>query len=92
MANDYALAYMPPQAVERTLLPTLAFIALLLLIFVGLDAYSPPALVSQFGGVKEAAGGDTMRQVIYLGVAVMIGLAAIQRHGLGALRAMPFSM
>jgi len=92
MANEFTLAYAPPLPVERSLLPTLAFIVLLLLIFVGLDAYSPPALVSQFGGVKEAARGDTLRQVLYLGVAVMIGLAAIQRHGLGALRAMPFSM
>ena len=92
MASDYALTYAPPQPVERSLLPTLGYVALLLLIFVGLDAFSPPALVSQYGGVKEAAHGDSLRQIAYLGVAAMVGLAAIQRHGFGALRAMPFSM
>ena len=92
MASDYALSYAPPQPVERSLLPTLGYIALLLLIFVGLDAFSPPALVSQYGGVKEAAHGDSFRQIAYLGVAAIVGLAAIQRHGFGALRAMPFSM
>ena len=34
MASDYALSYAPPQPVERSLLPTLGYIALLLLIFV----------------------------------------------------------
>ncbi len=92
MANEFALAYAPPQNVERMLLPSLAFIALLLLIFVGLDAFSPPPLVSQFGGIKEATRGDTLRQVLYLAVAGLVALAAVQRHGLGALRAMPVSM
>ena len=92
MANEYALAYTAPPAVERSLLPVLAFLALLLLIFVGLDAFSPPPLVAQFGGVQEASRGDVVRQIAYLGVAGMIALAAIQRFGLGALRALPFSM
>jgi len=92
MANEYALAYAAPLAVERSLLPVLAFLALLLLIFVGLDAFSPPPLVAQFGGVQEASRGDVVRQIAYLGVAGMIALAAIQRFGLGALRALPFSM
>jgi exopolysaccharide production protein ExoQ len=90
--SDFALGYAPPQPVERSLMPALAFIALLLLIFVGLDAFSPPALVSQFGGVKEAARGDALRQILYLVIAAVIGLTAMQRHGMGALRAMPFSM
>lgn len=92
MANDYALGYSPPRAVERSLLPALAFLALLLLIFVGLDAFSPPPLVAQFGGVQEASRGDTLRQIAYLGVAGLILLAAIQRFGPGALRALPVSM
>ena len=86
------MAYAPPSAVERTWLPSLAFLALLLLIFVGMDAFSPPALVSHYGGVKEASRGDTLRQVLYLGVAAMIGLAALQRRGMAALRVMPISM
>ena len=62
MANDYALEHYPAYAPPRDLWAPLAFLALLLLIFVGLDAFSPPALVSQFGGVKEASRGDTLRQ------------------------------
>ena len=54
---------MPRRAICRA---PLAFVALLLLIFVGLDAFSPPPLVSQFGGVKEASRGDALRQVAYL--------------------------
>jgi exopolysaccharide production protein ExoQ len=90
--SDFTAAYAPPRTLERNLLPTLAFVALLLLIFVGLDAFSPPPLVALFGGVQEASRGDVVRQIAYLGVAGMIALAAIQRFGLGALRALPFSM
>jgi exopolysaccharide production protein ExoQ len=90
--SDFTMAYSPPSAVERTFLPGLAFLALLLLIFVGMDAFSPPALVSQYGGVKEASRGDTLRQLLYLGVAGMIALAALQRRGMGALRVMPLSL
>jgi exopolysaccharide production protein ExoQ len=92
MANEYALAYHPPQAIDRSLLPSLAFVALLLLIFVGLDAFSPPALVSQFGGITEASHTDIIRQIAYLAVAGLVALAAIQRYGMGALRAMPVTL
>jgi exopolysaccharide production protein ExoQ len=90
--SDFTLSYSPPRAVERNLLPILSFIALLLLIFVGLDAFSPPPLVAEFGGVQQASRGDVLRQVAYLGVAGLIAIAAMQRFGFGALRAMPFSM
>ncbi len=95
MVSDFAPAasgYVPPQAVERTLLPALAFLTLLLLIFVGLDAFAPPLPVAQFGGIKEASHGDAMRQIAYLGTAALIGLCALQRHGTAALRAMPLGM
>jgi exopolysaccharide production protein ExoQ len=92
MANEYALAYSPPQAIGRSLMPSLAFIALLLLIFAGLDAFSPPPLVIVFAGVREASQGDVLRQIAYLGVAAVIGLGAMQRYGFGALRVMPFSL
>jgi len=92
MANEYALAYTAPREIDRSLLPVIAFIGLLLLIYVGLDAFSPPPLVSQFGGVREASRSDVLRQVAYLGVAAMIGIAALQRFGIGLLRAIPVSM
>jgi O-antigen ligase len=92
MASDYALAYSAPRAVERSWLPSLTFLVLLLLIYVGLDAFSPPPLVAQFGGVQEASRGDVARQIIYLLTAALVGLAALQRHGWAALRAVPVSM
>ena len=84
--SDFTIDYVPPRAVEQSLFPVLAFIALLLLIFVGMDAFSPP--VPGFGGGR----GDAVRQFAYLSVAALIGIAAVQRFGLGALRALPVSM
>jgi len=91
MASDYAaLSYDPPRAVEHNALPVLSFIALLLLIFVGLDAFSPPPAIQD--GAVQASHGDALRQLAYLSVAGMIGIAAVQRFGLGAMRALPVSM
>ncbi|HEY0267135.1 MAG TPA: O-antigen ligase family protein [Rhizomicrobium sp.] len=92
MASDYTLAYDPPQTIERGLMPSLAFIGLLLLVFVGLDAFSPPLQVAEFGGVRPVSHGDVLRQVAYLAIGGLVALAAIQRFGIGALRAIPFSM
>jgi len=91
MANDFALASYPTYAAPR-LLPLLSFMALLLLVFVGLDAFSPPPLVSIYGGVEEASHGDTLRQVAYLATGALIGLAALQSFGLGAARIVPLTM
>ncbi|HVW75868.1 MAG TPA: O-antigen ligase family protein [Rhizomicrobium sp.] len=92
MANDHTLAFSPPHVSQRGWLPALGFVALLLLIFVGLDAFSPPPEVAMFGGVEQASRGDALRQILYLGTAALIALAALQRHGLGMLRAIPLSM
>ena len=73
----------------RTLFATGVYLALLLLVFVGLDAFSPPPLVSQFGGVLEVSKGDVLRQILYLGVGALVVLTALGRHGIGALRAIP---
>src|SRR5258708_1746942 len=86
-ANDYALSYAPPGAIGQNLFPALAYLALLLLIFVGLSPFSPPTAVAQ-----TVSHGDALRQVAYLSVTGFIGLAAIQRFGIGALRALPVSM
>jgi O-antigen ligase len=92
MANDaFVLEYAPPAA-DRLILRSLAFLGLLLLIFVGLDAFSPPPLVSQFGGVNATSRGDTLRQILYLSVFGLALLGAVQRHGASALRAIPLVM
>src|SRR5882762_1065056 len=92
MANEHALAYVPPQAVEQNIFPALAFVALLLLIFVGRDAFSPPSPIAQSGAALMSSHGDAVRQFAYLSVAGLIGIAAFQRFGFGALRALPLSM
>ena len=80
--SDFTIAYVPPRAVEQSLFPVLAFIALLLLVFVELNALARPV----------PAYGDAVRQFAYLSVGGFIGLAAVLRFGLGALRALPLSM
>jgi exopolysaccharide production protein ExoQ len=90
MASDYVLN--PPRIAERGLFPVLSFIALLLLVFVGLDAFSPPPEVTRFGGVVAANSGDITRQIAYLSLAAMIGLTALSRFGLETARIIPFSM
>jgi O-antigen ligase len=91
MANEYALVSYPGTAAPRVL-PALGFVLLLLLIFIGLDAFQPPPDVAQFGGVQEASRGDTLRQIAYLAVGAMIGLAALRRYGWSLLRAIPVTM
>lgn len=92
MTIDYAPGTAAHLSAERSLLATLAYIAFLLLIFVGLDAFSPPAAVSRFGGVQEASRGDMFRQLCFLATAGFIVFTAYRRFGLGLLRALPVSM
>jgi len=93
MANEnFALSYAPPRALERNFVAQLAFVALLLLVFVGLQPFSPPPGVSTFGGAAQTAQGDSLRQVLYLSVFAVIVLCAIQRRGLGAIQAIPITL
>jgi O-antigen ligase len=89
MTVHYAPGYAAQRATDRNLLAVLAYIAFLLLIFVGLDPFSPPPAVSQFGG---ASRGDAMRQVSFVAVTGLVMLAAYQRRGMAMLRAIPLSM
>ena len=91
MASEHALAYSAPRDIDRSLLPVLAFVGFLLLIFVGLDAFSPPPVV-QVGGVREASHSDVVRQAAYLCAAAMIGIAALQRLGMAMFRSLPIGM
>ena len=92
MSVEYAPGYAPYPTIERALLPTLAYIALLLLIFVGLDAFSPPPAASPSGGLPSTASGDALRQIAFLGTAGLVAIGAFQRLGLGMLRALPVSI
>jgi exopolysaccharide production protein ExoQ len=93
MVNEsFGLSFNAPRRLEQTILPSLAFFALLLLIFVGLEPFTPPASVAAFGGVAETSRGDTLRQAAYLSVFAIILVCAIQRRGILALRAVPLTM
>ena len=77
MTVEYAPGYAAQHSTERSLFAVLAFIAFLLLIFVGLEAFSPPAAVSRFGGPSR---GDAMRQVSFVAVTALVVFAAYQRQ------------
>lgn len=89
MTVHYAPGYAAQRSAERNMLAVLAYIAFLLLIFVGLEPFSPPAAVSRFGGPSR---GDAMRQVSFLAVAGLVFFSAYQARGIALLRAIPVSM
>ncbi len=74
MSVDTVPGYAPYPTIERALLPTLAYIALLLLIFVGLDAFSPPLRRLPSGGLPSTASGDALRQIAFLGTAGLVAM------------------
>src|SRR5690349_20977354 len=86
MANDtFALGYHPSRAGERLLLPSLGFIGLLLLVFVGLNPLQPLPTAT----AAQSAHGDSVRQILYLLILLPIGIGAVTRLGFSALRVLP---
>ncbi len=89
MANDHTLSVgelrlrLAPWAIEA------AYVALLLLVFVGLTPFSPPPPLSATGAVANSGAGDALRQVAYVGVFVLLLIGAIQKRGLEAAAAIP---
>ena len=69
MANEsFALPHAPSRT--ASVLAGIAFAVFLLLIFVGLEPFSPRADVSAYGGVSQ---GDSLRQITYVGAFGLIG-------------------
>ncbi len=88
MANEtFALTPAPAQTLGG--LPAIAFTAFLLLVFVGLEPFSPRADVSSYGDVSQ---GDSLRQITYVGAFGLIVLAALMQQGVAAIRAIPISI
>jgi O-antigen ligase len=84
MANEsFAISFVAPPRLERTTLATIAFFALLLVVLVGFQPFVP-----QRPGAA-AAQGDLAYQIFYLGLFAMVLVSAVQRRGLGAIRAIP---
>jgi exopolysaccharide production protein ExoQ len=91
MASDYALGQV--SRTERPPLLALAgYLAILVLLYVGLDPFSPPAVVSQFGSASISTGGDSARQLAYMVTAGLVLAGAISLHGAAALRAIPLTI
>jgi exopolysaccharide production protein ExoQ len=90
MANEsFALSFTAPPRLERTTLASIAFFALLILVFVGFQPFIPPSPGTPLAA-SDAGQGDLIHQILYLGVFAVILLTAVQRRGLGAARALPF--
>ncbi len=88
MANEsFALGYAPPRDVSRSVIAEIAFVALLLMMFVGMTPFAPPVLP-----VSAEAPGDSLRQILYLSIFFPILLAAALQRGGSALRVIPWTM
>ena len=87
MANEsFATVYDPPRDVTRSLIAEIVFVALLLMMFVGLTPFAPPA---QTSSVAAASPGDAIRQILFLAIFFPILLAAVMARGWDALRIVP---
>ncbi|MBV9332262.1 MAG: hypothetical protein JOZ55_11980, partial [Alphaproteobacteria bacterium] len=65
-----------------------AFVALLLIVFVGRSPFAPP-LPLLAGGLNPTGAGDAVRQAYYLSVLAFILWGALQAKGLAAFKAIP---
>jgi exopolysaccharide production protein ExoQ len=89
MANEsFALSYAPPRDVSRSVIAEIVFIALLLVMFVGLTPFAPPVSPTSVN-VAAPAPGDSLRQIIFLSILFPILFAAVFQRGLSALRVVP---
>lgn len=89
MANDgLALNYSSARRAPRSLFAEIAFILLLLILFVGLSPFAPPPSPTTVS-MTAPAPGDALRQVLFLSTFALVLLAGAMRQGFGMLRAVP---
>ena len=92
MANEsFALNYAPPRDVSRSVIAEIVFIALLLVMFVGLTPFAPPVSPTSVN-VAAPAPGDSLRQIIFLSILFPILFAAVFQRGRSALRVVPLAL
>jgi exopolysaccharide production protein ExoQ len=90
MANEgFAVSFVAPPRLERLTLASIAFFALLILVFVGFQPFIPPRSGTPLAAAN-AVQGDLLHQIFYLAVFGVVVVTAVQRRGIGAIRAMPF--
>ncbi len=90
MANDWAN---PGTAGARSSVDSrileVAYVVLLLLFFVGLTPFEPRTPAAIAARDLASASGDTLRQICFLSVFVVIAVMALRKRGLQALACMP---
>lgn len=69
-----------------------AFVALLLLVFVGLQPFEVRDAAVSAIGVPTTGAGDVLRQICYVAVFALILATAIRHRGLGAMTVVPVAL
>src|SRR5215475_14350395 len=89
MANEsFAATYAPPRDVTRSLIAEIVFVALLLVMFVGLSPFAPPADATSMAA-SAPAPGDALRQFLFLAIFFPTLFAAAMNRGWDMLRIVP---
>jgi len=91
--SGYSPAVMLPRARFAPWLAETAFVALLLMVFIGLMPFAPrDAATLAIGESGFAGAGDATRQILYLLVLLATLYAALELRGASALRAIPIPL
>jgi O-antigen ligase len=89
MANEsFAASHASPRDASRSLTAEIAFVALLLVLFVGLTPFAPPAEPLSVAA-SAPAPGDTIRQILFLAIFFPVVLAAALARGWDTLSIVP---
>jgi O-antigen ligase len=89
MANEsFAAPYAPPRDVTRNLIAEIVFVALLLVMFVGLTPFAPPMEATAVAA-SAPSPGDSIRQILFLAIFFPTLYAAAMTRGWDALRMVP---
>lgn len=90
MANEgFAHSLAPARPRLETRIAEAGYVILLLLIFVGLSPFDDRTPAALGARAASSVTGDSLRQVAYLGVFVLILYSAWRKRGLAMVRAMP---
>src|SRR5215475_10737229 len=89
MANEsFAATYAPPRDVTRSLIAEIIFVALLLVMFVGLSPFAPPVEATSVAA-SAPAPGDFLRQILFLAIFFPVLFVTAMTRGWDALRIVP---
>jgi O-antigen ligase len=92
MANDgFALSYAPPRDVSRSVIAEMAFVALLLMMFVGLSPFAPPISPTSVN-MSAPAPGDFLRQIVFLAIFFPVLFASTLQRGWDVFRVVPLAL